>query len=151
MRKNMVIGLTLICILSIFINVFQFYKMKNYKNEEKFYTKMFENDFNSLIVGFDYYNGTTSALSKESAIKNSGSTVGTLGTIRDLTSYRQNKPMSEMLLYLSEFFVMNSDTYINENIDKIRPQLELISKNLNDEQTIKNLNPILWKMVSNRH
>lgn len=151
MRKKMMILLTLVCIFSILINAFQFYKMKNYENREKIYTKMFQDDFNKLIVGFNYYDGKTSALSNESAIKNSVSTVEAIASIRELTSFRQSKPMSEMLLYLSEFFVMNSDKYINENIDKIRPQLEVISKNLNDEKAINNLNSVLSKMIAIKH
>jgi 5-bromo-4-chloroindolyl phosphate hydrolysis protein len=55
-----------------------------------------------------------------------------------------------MLLYLSQFFVLNSNQYINENIDKIRPQLKAISKNLNGEDAIKDFNTVLWKMVSKK-
>lgn len=147
MREKMVIGLILICLISISTNVFQFYKIEHYKTEEKFYNEKFQNDFNNLEKSFTLYNAS-GALSNESAIKNSVTIVEELNTIRDLSSYRDNKPLSEMLLYLSQFFVMNSNQYINNNIDKIRPQLKYISKNLNDEKSIKDLNIVLWKMVS---
>lgn len=149
MRKRLIIGLILICLLSVSINMFQFYKMSKYKTEEKFYTEVFQNDFNSLDESFDLYNGSD-ALSNESAIKNSITIVENLKSIRGFTSYKDNKYISEMLLYLSEFFVLNSNQYINENVNKIRPQLKDISKNLNDENTLRNFNIVLWKMVSKR-
>ncbi len=58
--------------------------------------------------------------------------------------------MSEMLLYLSQFFVLNSNEFINKNINKIKPQLDNISKNLADEKAIKDFNVMLWKMVSQK-
>jgi hypothetical protein len=149
MRKRLMIGLILICLLSVSINVFQFYKMNNYKTEEKFYTEMFQDKFDNLDKSFDLYNGS-GALSNESAIKNSITIVENLNSIRSLSSYKDNKSISEMLLYLSQFFVINSNQYINENIDKIRPQLKDISKNLNDENAIKDFNVVLWKMVSKK-
>jgi hypothetical protein len=149
MRKRLMIGLILICLLSVSINVFQFYKMNNYKTEEKFYTEMFQDKFDNLDKSFDLYNGS-GALSNESAIKNSITIVENLNSIRSLSSYKDNKSISEMLLYLSQFFVVNSNQYINENIDKIRPQLKDISKNLNDENAIKDFNIVLWKMVSKK-
>lgn len=127
MRKRLMIGLIIICLLSVSINVFQFYKINNYKTEKKFYTGMFQKDFDSLDKSFDFYNGS-GELSNESAIKNSITIVENLNSIRDLSSYRDNKSISEMLLYLSQFFVLNSNQYINENIDKIRPQLKVISR-----------------------
>lgn len=93
------------------------------------------------------YDGS-GTLSNESAIKNSITIVQDLNSIRALSLYRDSKPLSEMLLYLSQFFVLNSDQYINENIDKIRPQLRDIAKNLNDDKTIKEFNIVLWKMIS---
>jgi hypothetical protein len=149
MRKWLMIGLILICLLSVSINVFQFHKMNTYKTEEKSYTEMFQNDFDSLDKSFDLYNGA-GTLSNESAIKNSITIVENLDSIRVLSSYKDNKSISEMLLCLSQFFVLNPDQYINENIDKIRPQLKAISKNLNDENAIKNFNIALWKMVSKK-
>jgi hypothetical protein len=149
MRKRLMIGLILICLLSVSINVFQFYKMKNYKTEEKFYTEMFQDEFDNLDKSLDLYNGS-GALSNESAIKNSITIVENLNSIRSLSLYKDNKSISEMLLYLSQFFVVNSNQYINENIDKIRPQLKDISKNLNDENAIKDFNIVLWKMVSKK-
>jgi hypothetical protein len=149
MRKRLMIGLILICLLSVSINVFQFYKMNNYKTEEKFYTEMFQDKFDNLDKSFDLYNGS-GALSNESAIKNSITIVENLNSSRSLSSYKDNKSISEMLLYLSQFFVVNSNQYINENIDKIRPQLKDISKNLNDENAIKDFNIVLWKMVSKK-
>lgn len=149
MRKKIILGLILVCILSISANMLQFYKLKKYKAQEKFYTEMFRNEFDSLKKSFDLYSGS-GTLSNESAIKNSVSIVENLKSIRGLTSYRENRSLSEMLLYLSQFFVLNSNQYINENIDKIRPQLNLISKNLDDEKSIKDFNAILWKMVSNK-
>jgi hypothetical protein len=149
MRKRLMIGLILICLLSLSINVYQFYKINNYKTEEKFYTEMFQNNFDSLDKSFDLYNGL-GALSNESAIKNSIAIVENLNSIRGLSSYRDNKSISEMLLYLSQFFVLNSNQYINVNIDKIRPQLKDISKNLNDENAIKSFNSVLWKMVTKK-
>jgi hypothetical protein len=149
MRKRLMIGLILICLLSVSINVFQFYKMNNYKTEEKFYTEMFQDKFDNLDKSLDLYNGS-GALSNESAIKNSITIVENLNSIRSLSLYKDNKSISEMLLYLSQFFVVNSNQYINENIDKIRPQLKDISKNLNDENAIKDFNIVLWKMVSKK-
>jgi hypothetical protein len=149
MRKRLMMGLILICLLSVSINVFQFYKMNNYKTEEKFYTEMFKDNFYNLDKSFDLYNGS-GALSNESAIKNSITIVENLNSIRSLSSYKDNKSISEMLLYLSQFFVINSNQYITENIDKIRPQLKDISKNLNDENAIKDFNIVLWKMVSKK-
>jgi hypothetical protein len=139
--------LIIICTLSISINILQYSKISNYNKQEKFYTKMFQNDFNELITSFNLYNGS-GALSNESAIKNSASIVANLGSIRSLTSYGQSKSMSEMLLYLSEYFVLNSNEVINKDINEIKPQLQSISKTLNDEEKIKNLNIILWKRVS---
>ena len=150
LKKKIMLTLILICILSISTNIFQYNKIINYNNQEKFYTEMFQNDFKGLVVGFDYYSGTTSALSNESAIKNSVSTVDALNSIRDLTSYRSSKPMSNMLLYLNMFFVLNSNEFINKNMDEIKPQLISISKNLNDEKAIENFNIIFWKMVSQK-
>ncbi len=147
MSKKIVIGLILICLLLVSTNVFQFYKMKSYKSEEGFYTEKFRNDFNDLEKSFDLYDGS-GTLSNESAIKNSITIVQDLNSIRALSLYRDSKPLSEMLLYLSQFFVLNSDQYINENIDKIRPQLRDIAKNLNDDKTIKEFNIVLWKMIS---
>lgn len=147
MGKRLVTGLMAICILSVTINVCLFYKLNNYKTEKKFYTEKFQKDFDSLDKSFDLYNGS-GALSNESAIKNSIAVVEDLNSIRSLTSYGDSKPISEMLLYLSEFFVMNSNQYINENIEKIRPQLKAISKNINDVKAIKSFNNDLWKMVS---
>lgn len=145
----MMIGLILICMISISINVFQFYKMKDYKNQEKVYTEMFQKDFETLEKSFDLFNGS-SALSNESAIKNSVSIVENLKSIRHLSLYRESRAISELLLYLSRFFVLNSDQYINENIDKVRPQLKTISKNLNDENYVKDFNMVLWKMTSKK-
>jgi hypothetical protein len=130
MRKRLMIGLILICLLSVSINVFQFYKMNNYKTEEKFYTEMFQDKFDNLDKSFDLYNGS-GALSNESAIKNSITIVENLNSIRSLSSYKDNKYISEMLLYLSQFFVVNSNQYINEN-------------------AIKDFNIVLWKMVSKK-
>ncbi|ADL52988.1 hypothetical protein Clocel_3307 [Clostridium cellulovorans 743B] len=50
---------------------------------------------------------------------------------------------------LSKFFVLNSNQYINENIDRIRPQLMVISKELNNEKSINDFNIILEKMIQN--
>jgi hypothetical protein len=130
MRKRLMIGLILICLLSVSINVFQFYKMNNYKTEEKFYTEMFQDKFDNPDKSFDLYNGS-GALSNESAIKNSITIVENLNSIRSLSSYKDNKYISEMLLYLSQFFVVNSNQYINEN-------------------AIKDFNIVLWKMVSKK-
>ena len=149
MKKRIIIGLILICMLSVSINVFQFYKMENYKNQEKFYTEIFQKDFDSLEKSFDLFNDPGS-LSNESAIKNSVSIVENLKSIRDLSSYRENKSISELVLYLSQFFVLNSDQYINENIDRVRLQLKAISKNLNDEKAIKDFNMVLCKMGSKK-
>lgn len=146
MSKRIIIGLIIICMLSVSINVFQFYKMKMYKTEEKFYTERFQNNFYDLDKSFDLYNGS-GALSNENAIKNSVSIVAELDSVRRLSSYRWNIQISEMLLYLSQFFVLNSNQYINENIDKLRPQLKDVSKNLNNEKTIKDFNIELWKMI----
>jgi len=146
----MMITIILIFIISITSNILQFSKISNYNKQEKLYNKTFENDFNSLIISFGYYNGTNSVLTNENAIKNSVGIVGNLNTIRGLTSYKQSKLMSEMLLYLSEFFVLNSNEFVNKNIDKIKPQLYNISKNLTDEKLIKDLNVVLWKMVSQK-
>lgn len=147
MKKGIAIALIFIFILSISVNIFQFNKINNYNKQVKVYTEMFENDFNSLIKSFDLYNGSV-ALTNESAIKNSASIVAKLGSLRSLSSYGQSKPMSEMLLYLSEFFVLNSTEAIIKDIDEIKPQLLCISKNLNDERVIKDFNIILWKRVS---
>ena len=49
-----------------------------------------------------------------------------------------------------KLIVLNSNQYINENIDKIRPQLKFISMNLNGEKYIKDFNIVLWKMVSKK-
>lgn len=149
-EKKIIIALIFICILPISVKIFQFNKISNYYKEEKFYTEEFQSDFNDLIVGFDYYDGRTSALSNESAIKNSVSAVAALGSIMHFTAYRQSKPMSEMLLYLSQFFVLNSNEFVNKNIDIIKPQLDSISKNLTDDKAIKNFNIILWKMISQK-
>jgi hypothetical protein len=147
MREKTVIGLILVCLLSVSINVFQFYKINTYKAEERLYTEKFQKGFDDLEKNFDLYNGS-GALSNESAIKNSVTIIQDLNSIRALSSYRDSKSLSEMLLYLSQFFVVKSDQYINENIDKIRPQLKTIAKNLNDENSIKEFNSILWKIVS---
>ncbi|MCB2291616.1 hypothetical protein LGK97_18035 [Clostridium sp. CS001] len=149
MIKRIMIGLILICMISISINVFQFYKMKDYKKQEKVYTEMFQKDFETLEKSFDLFNGS-GALSNESAIKNSVSIVENLKSIRHLSLYRESRSISELLLYLSQFFVLNSDQYINENIDKVRPQLKTISKNLNDENYVKDFNMVLWKMTSKK-
>jgi hypothetical protein len=147
MRKSTVIGLILICLISVSVNMFQFYKIKSYKSEERFYNDKFKSNFDDLQKSFDLYN-ESGALSNDSAIKNSVAIVQDLKSIRELSSYKDSKPLSEMLLYLSEFFVIKSDQYINENLDKIRPQLKIISNNLNDENSIKEFNSSLWKLVS---
>jgi len=147
LRKKITVALLFICILLIATNIFQFNKISNYNKQEKLNTEIFQNDFNSLIKSFDLYNGS-SALSNESAIKNSASIVASLGSLRSLTSYGQSKYMSEMLLYLSQFFVLKSNEIINKDINEIKPQLQSISKNLNDDKAIKNFNIMLWKRVS---
>lgn len=149
MKKKSIIGLILVCILSVLINIFQFYKTKEYKSNEKYYTQMFKQNFDALEQSFDLYNGS-GALTNESAIKNSVSIVENLKSIRELSSYRENKATSEMLLYLSQFFVLNSDAYINENIDKVKSQLKEVSKDLDNEKSIKDFNEVLWKMVSKK-
>ena len=68
--------------LSVSINVFQFYRMKNYKNQEKSYTEIFQKDFDSLEKSFDLFNDP-GTLSNESAIKNSVSIVENLNSIKD--------------------------------------------------------------------
>ena len=141
------IALIIICILSISVNIFQFNKISNYNKQVENYNVMFQNDFNSLIKSFDLYNGLA-GLSNDSAIKNSASIVANLSSIRSVSSYRQNKPLSEMMLYLSEFFVLNTNEVINKDIDEIKTQLLSVSKNLNDETVIKDFNIILWKRVS---
>lgn len=147
MKKKSIIGLILVCILSVLINIFQSYKIKEYKSNEKYYTQMFKQNFDVLEQSFDLYNGS-GALTNESAIKNSVGIVENLKSIRELSSYRENKATSEMLLYLSQFFVLNSDEYINENIDKVKSQLKEVSKDLDNEKSIKDFNEVLWKMVS---
>lgn len=149
MRKKIVIGLTLICIISIYINAFQFYKIRDYKSQEKLYTEEFQNALTVLNKSFDLYN--SSSLSNESAIKNSVNIVGNLSSIRELSSYKESKSISEMTLYLSQFFTLNSNQYINENIDKVKSELEIIPQSLNDDNIIKNFNAFLFKMVSSRH
>lgn len=149
MKKKSIIGLILVCILSVLINIFQFYKIKEYKSNEKYYTQMFKQNFDVLEQSFDLYNGS-GALTNESAIKNSVSIVENLKSIRELSSYKENKATSEMLLYLSQFFVLNSDAYINENIDKVKSQLKEVSKDLDNEKSIKDFNEVLWKMVSKK-
>ncbi|MBL4933229.1 hypothetical protein [Clostridium paridis] len=145
MNKRIINGLILVCLLLVLINLFQFYRVNTYKRIEKSNTQKFQEDFNILDKSFDLYN-SSSTLSNESAIKNSVSIVGELDSLRSLSSYKENKSISEMLLYLSQFFVLNSNQYVTENINKIRPKLKEISKNLNDENTIKEFNKELRKM-----
>jgi hypothetical protein len=141
--------LVLICIVSILINIYQFYRIKKYNIEEKFYTQAVESDFKSFIIGLDYYDGKTTQISNQSAIKNSVSTISSIRCKSLLSAYRNNKQLSVMLLYLDMFFVMESNEFIDQNIEDIKPQLVQISKNLNDENTINELNLILKKWVLN--
>ncbi|MFL0268077.1 hypothetical protein [Candidatus Clostridium radicumherbarum] len=150
MKRKIIIVLFLICIVSISTNVFQFYKIEQYSNQQKFYTVAVESGFKSFITGLDYYDGKTSALSNESAIKNSVSTISSISNKMLISKYKDNRPLSEMLMYLDMFFVMESDEYINKNINSIKPQLTNISKNLNDEKAIIELNFVLKKLVSNK-
>ncbi|MBL4935026.1 hypothetical protein JK636_04550 [Clostridium sp. YIM B02515] len=150
MKKRILIVLTLICLVSIITNIFQFNRIRKYNSDERFYTTAVENSFKGFIAGLDYYDGKTSALSNESAIKNSVSAVAGIRNIAPLSSYKDNKPLSLMLLNLDMFFVMESNEYINKNIDSIKPQLTNISKNLNDEKAITELNTVLEKLVSNK-
>lgn len=150
MKRKIIIALFLICIVSIPTNVFQFYKIEQYSNQQRFYTVAVESDFKAFITVLDYYDGKTSALSNESAIKNSVSAISSIRNEMLISKYKDNRPLSEMLMYLDMFLVMESDEYINKNINSIKPQLTNISKNLNDEKAIIELNFVLKNLVSNK-
>lgn len=149
MKKNILIILTLSCIILIFTNLFQFNRIKQYATEEKSYTESFENYFNSFIDSLNYYDGETSVLSNECAIKNSISIISSVRNKCLLSKYKDNKPLSLMLLNLDKFFVMNSNEFINNNINNIKPLLTNISKNLNDEKSITELNLLLENLKAN--
>jgi hypothetical protein len=150
MKRKILIVLILICVVSISTNIFQLYKIRQHNAEEKFYTNVVENGFKGFIQGLDYYDGKTTPLSNESAIKNSVSAVASIRSITPLSAYKNNKPLSLMLLNLDMFFVMETDEYINKSLESIKPQLINISKNLNDEKAITELNNVLEKLQSKK-
>ncbi|GFZ33037.1 hypothetical protein CSC2_35630 [Clostridium zeae] len=150
MKKRILIILLLVCFLSIVTNIFQFNRIRKYNTEECLYTATVENSFKEFIAGLDYYDGKATPLSNESAIKNSVSAVAGMRNIAPLSSYKDNKQLSLMLLNLDMFFVMESSEYINDNVKTIKPQLTNISKNLNDEKAISELNTVLEKLLSNK-
>ncbi|ERI90316.1 hypothetical protein HMPREF1982_03919 [Clostridiales bacterium oral taxon 876 str. F0540] len=150
MRKKLLIGVVLICVTLFTTNVFQFCKIRQYNADKKFYTDEVENGFDNFVRGLDYYDGKTSMLSNESAIKNSVSAVAAIRNLAPLSKYSSSKPLSEMLMYLDMYFVMESDEYINSNINSIKPYLVSLSSNLDDEKLIKEVNLVLQKLVSNK-
>lgn len=146
MRKFFILGLTIICLFSILTNVFQYKKINDLKEGQKFYDDKFKSDFNGLIESFDLYNGT-SILSNECAIKNSVSAIENLRAIREFTSYKEDKSISLMLLSLSEFFVLKSNEFVNANINEVKKYLIDISNGLDDKQRIDNFNTFLWQKI----
>jgi hypothetical protein len=147
MKKGIVVVLLCMLILSVSFNIFQFIKIGNYNKQVKISTEMFQNNLNNLIESFDLYDGS-GTITNESAIKNSAIIVSNLSTLRSSTEYKESIPMSEMLLYLSEFFVLNSNQNINKDINEIKQQLINVSKNIDDEKVIKDFNIVLYKKVS---
>lgn len=99
-----------------------------------------------LIKNFDFYNGT-GALSNECAIKNSVSSVENLSALREFTSYKENKSLSLMFLYLSEFFVLNSNEFVHITISDVKKYLIDISNGLDDNQRIDNFNYFLYQKI----
>lgn len=145
MGKKLIIVLSLICLASVLLNGYQYKKSMELKQDQKFYDEKYKNDINDLVKTFDLY--TTGGLSNECAIKNSVSAVESMETIREFTSYKNNKSLSLMGLYLSDFFILKSNEFINKNVNEVKGYLMEISKGLDDNQKIDNLNSYLWEKI----
>ena len=126
---------------SIIFNIFQYEKIKEYRERDEFYNEAFTVEFNNLIDSFEFYNGNS--LSNESAIKNSVNIISSLEEMRPLTSYKHNKHLSEMLHNLSKFFVLKSNKEINKHIGVIEKNLKDIVTDLNNDNKIIKFNVYL--------
>lgn len=146
MKKIFIISLTLICMFSILINIFQYKKISDLKQNQKFYDNKFKDGFNNLIDSFGFYDGKRT-LSNECAIKNTVDSIESLKSIREFTSYKENKSLSLMLLYLNEFFVLKSNEFINADINDVKKYLTDISNRLDDKNVMDNFNNYLWQKL----
>jgi hypothetical protein len=149
MKKVSILLLAFICFISLFGNVIQYKKISSLEKDTKFYNERYKSDFKELIESIDMCKGLKTSLSNENAIKNSVLVVTRLASDRTFSKYANNKSLSLMELYLSEFFVLEPNEFINKNINDVKEYLIDISKDLSSSQKIDNFNNFLWQYVKN--
>lgn len=138
MNKKIFIGVILIMIVSIILNISQFKNLMDYKEQEVFQTKIFEESLDELIDSLAYYDDEFT-VTNEVAIKNSAVIVQQMNSTRSFTSYKSEQNISLILHYLSRYFVLNTNEAINQNISEVESFIIKLRDSLQDENELINL------------